>query len=148
LRKPFRKSLVLVSLLGAAVALIAATSALAVASISILTDSVAHIGTGGKTVVVTGSATCTAGHKLKITLAMVQRTTGAYAAGNAPSAGNDFTCSGSAQRWTISGARAESSPAFVHGAAQVCLIATTAYKKIGATGLFQSCKTVNIAAGT
>src|SRR5438876_1235250 len=85
---------------GGAVALIAATSALAVASISITADPVAHIGTGGKTVVVTGSATCTAGHKLKITLAMLQRTTAAYAAGNAPAAGGDFTCSGSAQRWT------------------------------------------------
>ena len=66
------------------------------------------------------------------------------AVGNAPARHTKFTCSGGTQAWTATGTKAKTSPAFKRGPAEICLLATTSYTKVGTTALAQSCRAVSI----
>ena len=115
-------------------------------SLAVRIDATAKLLRGGSTVVVTGRATCQAGQGLRIRGAMVQRSSGAYSGGVFPNGHGSASCLGRAQQWTISSANEGSSgvPRFKLGAAEVCVLVSTHARKIGATGLIQSCRSVSV----
>jgi hypothetical protein len=93
-----------------------------------------------------GTIKCAKGHHYRIVAALVQKVGGAYAQGTYPPQHTQKTCSGptTSNAWSL--LLETKSGTVKAGTAQLCVLATTSYKKSGATGLATSCGVVTIAA--
>lgn len=106
-------------------------------------DSALHL-VGGRHIVVSGSIDCAKGGKLRMRVAVIQRSTGAYAEGTSYRPGvPQLGCSGQLVRWSFT-VSANGGPSFKRGSAETCLLGSMRQRKIGFFALLASCKAVQL----
>jgi hypothetical protein len=145
---------ILLASLAATVAAAPASPAGAAPSIVVKIDGTAKLDKKTKTIVATGVLRCPGGHSPRMTVAIIQRATGAYAQAAYPGRGVRASCSGGDDHWTITFAPRASDPKkkakppipFKRGRAEICALVLTTLRRVGSTGVAQSCMAVKVVA--
>jgi hypothetical protein len=131
-----------------AVALVAAGGSAAVTTppiVAAIAKTAKIVTTPKKGVTASGTIKCTKGHHYRVVADLVEKAGGAFASGSYPPPHTQKTCSGptTANTWTM--LLETKSGTVKAGSAQVCVLASTSYKKTGATGIAESCNVVTLA---
>jgi hypothetical protein len=143
---PKRRKSLLIAALGGVVS-VAGVGAAVAATVPALTVQINKTATiaATKSVSVSGVIECKKGDRYHIAAVLVQKASGAYASASYPESKVQKTCSGGADRWII--LLKPKTASFKPGTAEMCVLASTQTRKVGATGLAQSCNsTLTLAA--